>query len=1061
MFTFRTARAALTVAALVGGLTAVVRPTPSALAAPGDGILTVDIYRTFTELTTYNPALDVGQPGIVVTVTDPDGTSISSPTDANGQAVFNLDAAVGMDGGRYRVDAVIPASLDFLEPAHAGTGGALNTLRSLTNFVDMTGGDVEIRMAVWNPADYAQDDPTLAIATQVNAYVDDVDETRALLSIPWTARGDLDGSSGVVTLNEQVDVGATFGIAYDRHRERVFQAAFAKSFTSYGPAGQGAIYVTDLGGATTTFAVVPSAGSTAHSGGAHDDSFYGVPGTESLGGIALSENGAELYVVNLNDGNLYVYDATGATGGTPQVRGAGSEAAAGCQAGHWRPGTATFKDGVLYVGGVCSGPTAADLSVSIQRWDGADWIAAFSHPLTFSRGQIYTGNNASSPEFWHPWSFTYPPAGMLGDPGGEATRPEPWLSAFTFDREGSIIFGFRDRFADMTVDENYSHDSGGDLNKACSNGDGTWSWEGTGGCPTNPSHPSQAAGVTEFFVGDYFSDGSIFHFETAQGSIVAPLREAQLVSSTMDPISPQAFSIGLGWFNHADGQGPGHSVTNGAIINTDTTWNTTSPLPNSGFTKGNGLSGVTVLADLAPIQIGNRVWIDTDRDGIQDGDEDPVPGVIVELRDENGDFVATTTTDVNGEYYFDVAPGTTYQVVVVAENFAPGGALEGWHVTVTDAGGDDTIDSDGVQTVPLGDFTATVTTGGPGENDHTIDFGVFLPSVDIEKGDSGPEGSATPGVIVNDADTSPDGVGYDDGETREVVFTVVNDGNADLYQVTVTDQTIGGDADVVGLECTFPGDAGPTAGTFDAGDGWVVAWGASFGADPVAWGPGVEFTCTAALTLTGTGAPHVDRAEVHTSLTAGGTPGTIPTDGPSDEDDYVAFTGAIQVIKYDGNETDPTIGTGPDAWVTPTKPLPGDADTTGTAIVYLPDTVEPVRWVVTNTGQTWLTDVTLTDTTNTGPDVTDWTCDLSPFGGPTDYDFTSPWVGPFPPGASFFCQGELSLPAGVTHTDTVDVEAIVVVPVLDDDGQPVDDDQDGYPDYETDDNEPVRSDIVV
>src|SRR5699024_5652345 len=59
--------------------------------------------------------------------------------------------------------------------------------------------------------------------------------------------------------------------------------------------------------------------------------------------------------------------------------------------------------------------------------------------------------------------------------------------------------------------------------------------------------------------------------------------------------------------------------------------------------------------------VGDYTWIDSNRDGVQDPDEDVLPGVTVELLDEAGDVVATTTTDEEGYYLFDNLPAGDYQ----------------------------------------------------------------------------------------------------------------------------------------------------------------------------------------------------------------------------------------------------------------------------------------------------------------------------------------------------------------------------------------------------------------
>ena len=43
--------------------------------------------------------------------------------------------------------------------------------------------------------------------------------------------------------------------------------------------------------------------------------------------------------------------------------------------------------------------------------------------------------------------------------------------------------------------------------------------------------------------------------------------------------------------------------------------------------------------------LGNYVWYDTNKDGIQGDDEKGISGVKVTLKDENGNIISTTTTD--------------------------------------------------------------------------------------------------------------------------------------------------------------------------------------------------------------------------------------------------------------------------------------------------------------------------------------------------------------------------------------------------------------------------------
>ncbi len=216
----------------------------------------------------------------------------------------------------------------------------------------------------------------------------------------------------------------------------------------------------------------------------------------------------------------------------------------------------------------------------------------------------------------------------------------------------------------------------------------------------------------------------------------------------------------------------------------------------------------------------------------------------------------------------------------------------------------------------------TFTVGGPGENDHSIDAGFMLepPAVDIEKGD----GTGT--TIAHDADTMADGETYQPGETRTIVFTVTNTGGEDLREVTLTDEAFSG-ADVQSLEWTFPD--GSTATAIDENGVLTAQWDATFDPGTAMWAPDAVITGTATLTVGLNDAPHVDRATVNAVGDLSGEP-------VSDEDAYNAFSGGIQVIKYDGERPDPAVQDGDGDWVIPGKPLTDasqDANTTDEAVV--------------------------------------------------------------------------------------------------------------------------------
>lgn len=111
--------------------------------------------------------------------------------------------------------------------------------------------------------------------------------------------------------------------------------------------------------------------------------------------------------------------------------------------------------------------------------------------------------------------------------------------------------------------------------------------------------------------------------------------------------------------------------------------------------------------------LGNYVWNDLDKDGVQDPNELGISGITVTLCDNAGNPVATTVTDANGFYYFkDLAPAT-YSVGFskpIGYVFSP--AIQG---------GNSATDSDAD---PVTGKSNPVTLAA-GENNFTIDAGLY------------------------------------------------------------------------------------------------------------------------------------------------------------------------------------------------------------------------------------------------------------------------------------------------------------------------------------------------
>ncbi|HXG49377.1 MAG TPA: SdrD B-like domain-containing protein [Methylomirabilota bacterium] len=85
-------------------------------------------------------------------------------------------------------------------------------------------------------------------------------------------------------------------------------------------------------------------------------------------------------------------------------------------------------------------------------------------------------------------------------------------------------------------------------------------------------------------------------------------------------------------------------------------------------------------------RLGDRVWFDADRDGLQDEDEPGMAGVVVELQDCDGNVLDTAITSATGHFLFEDLPAGAYCLRVVRP--------VGYAFTEKHVGGAGELDSD-------------------------------------------------------------------------------------------------------------------------------------------------------------------------------------------------------------------------------------------------------------------------------------------------------------------------------------------------------------------------------
>ena len=642
---------------------------------------------------------NLGVAGIQVRIYDcnADAASLlvgSETTDENGEYLFT-----GLtDGVRYRIEFSIPDALDYLSYAQNGPD-------SRTSVQYVTSPQCDVDLGVARPEDYHQDNPFLITPCYVNGAAVEkagtVFDTAALVAVRYQSSGAI---SENVYLAPVSTVGALWGVAFERNTETFYSGASMRRHSAFGPAGTGAIYAHDLSdvanpvqlptldlaafgyntGAdprTTPLPVDPTMPN-------FDVGAWDAVGKVALGDVEMSEDGKTLYAVNLAERELIGVDLTNyiATEGAEAPTAGESFGVAipdpGCSDGDFRPWGLKSWRGEMYVGIVCSAETsqlAADLRAFVYAYNPttATWREVFDFPLNYERG--YTFQQAPDRDQWFPWLASADYTDALVN--GTFNYPQPVLSDIEFDIDGSMILGFLDRMGHQGGFQNYPPDpnnptlittnSGGDITRVCFI-DGQYYLEGDpsapgGGC-TTPTGSTIAQGPfgQEYYWTEYWvlsqDPAQAVHQEIAVGGLALLPGSGDVATTVFDP-GNFANTGGFIWMNNQTGA----RSRNYTVFESQT--------PATGG-KSNGLGDLELICLVAPIEIGNYAWQDCNGDGVQDPCEDPLADVFLQLLNEDGTVIDQTTTDTNGEYYFNDATvaafgteprletGRTYYVVV-------------------------------------------------------------------------------------------------------------------------------------------------------------------------------------------------------------------------------------------------------------------------------------------------------------------------------------------------------------------------------------------------------------
>lgn len=175
--------------------------------------------------------------------------------------------------------------------------------------------------------------------------------------------------------------------------------------------------------------------------------------------------------------------------------------------------------------------------------------------------------------------------------------------------------------------------------------------------------------------------------------------------------------------------------------------------------------------EILPASLGDYVWKDTNRNGIQDDGEEAVINITIKLLNENRDLLLSTTTDNNGRYIFkDLEPG---KYIVSFQK------SEDRFFTGKNMNGNDEKDSDVDQNTGETELIELLS----GESNMTIDAGIITSEIKIEK------------TVYKGHN---DGVGIGEelvigkyGVKITCLFKVTNTGDVNLNNIEVKDENLG------------------------------------------------------------------------------------------------------------------------------------------------------------------------------------------------------------------------------------------------------------------------------
>ncbi len=652
-----------------------------------------------------NGVRDISDPGkdqTIIRAYDQQG-NLAATAVSNATGAYQLNGLV--NNTPYRLEIDIPAEYfsGFLGPDNLGD----------VRFA--TAPACNIHFGIGKPVDFCGPANTkVAVTCFTRGYRNQNADRKSILSIAHNFNASTKASS----LATQQTTGSVWGLAWNRSLKKLYSSAFIKYGTELGPHGTGAIYVTNPDNQQTSLYIDLqtagiNTGSTTSGNITHCDYSIAV-GKAGLGDMDITSDDRFLLVTNLFKKSLVIVPTIGANASNimeiviPDP---------GCSFGDYVVSAVKYHNGHVYLGVTCTAETSAN-----ER----DFYFHIYEFNLLSR----TFNIILSTDFGR--------SHWLANP----VRHRPvsqWLTNLDFSDHGHMILAITDRTSHTYCEPIYPlSNQFGDILLAYKDG-GVWRLEHkgvAGNLVGSGVNNNEGPGRGEFFGEDYWVIGPGLHPEVSFGSIGVLPGAGEVVSTVFDPLY-NSFTGGLHRYSTTNGKKTGAVEL---YFDNEIT-----------FGKASGLGDVEILCEAVPIQIGNYVWIDQDKDGIQDAGENGIANVRVSLYDENCRRIASVLTNDDGLYFFNnsnvdkdgdgVADGlafnTQYYIVIDDSRFdkflqaliTGAGAYSLTQTNSHSGVGSDVRDNDAaiMAHAPCRELAnlpvVAVRTGNSGENIFTFDFG--------------------------------------------------------------------------------------------------------------------------------------------------------------------------------------------------------------------------------------------------------------------------------------------------------------------------------------------------